>query len=52
MQDYACALADIDHRLIAAVSYRIHTILTDDGIQFLYAPRYADGDVAPTFIQR
>lgn len=29
--------------LIVAVRYRIHTILTDNGIQFQYAPRYADG---------
>jgi hypothetical protein len=30
--------------LIAAVPYKIHTILTDNGIQFRYAPRYAAGD--------
>ena len=32
--------------LIATVSYKIHTILTDNGIQFRYAPRYADGPTA------
>ena len=32
--------------LIAAVPYKIHTILTDNGIQFRYAPRYADGPTA------
>jgi transposase InsO family protein len=32
--------------LVAAVPYRIHTILTDNGIQFRYAPRYADGPTA------
>jgi transposase InsO family protein len=33
-------------RLIAAVPYRIHTVLTDNGIQFRFAPRYADGPTA------
>ena len=32
--------------LIAAVPYKIHTILTDNGIQFRYAPRYANGPTA------
>jgi transposase-like protein len=32
--------------LIAAVPYRIHTILTDNDIQFRYPPRYADGPTA------
>lgn len=32
--------------LIAAVPYKIHTILTDNGIQFTYPPRYADGPTA------
>jgi transposase InsO family protein len=32
--------------LIAAVPYRIHTVLTDNGIQFRFAPRYADGPTA------
>ncbi|MFM9974429.1 MAG: integrase core domain-containing protein, partial [Beijerinckiaceae bacterium] len=32
--------------LIATVPYKIHTILTDNGIQFRYAPRYADGPTA------
>jgi hypothetical protein len=29
--------------LIAAIPHEIHTILTDNGIQFRFAPRYADG---------
>jgi transposase len=32
--------------LIAAVPYKIRTILTDNGIQFRYAPRYAAGPTA------
>lgn len=32
--------------LIEAVPYKIHTILTDNGIQFRYAPRYANGPTA------
>ena len=32
--------------LIAAVPYKIHTILTDNGVQFRFAPRYADGPTA------
>ena len=32
--------------LIKAVPYKIHTVLTDNGIQFRYAPRYADGPTA------
>ena len=32
--------------LIAAVPYRIHTVLTDNGIQFTFPPRYADGPTA------
>ncbi len=32
--------------LIAAVPYRIHTILNDDGIQFRFPPRYANGPTA------
>ena len=32
--------------LIAAVPYRIHTVLTDNGVQFTYPPRYADGPTA------
>jgi transposase InsO family protein len=32
--------------LIAAVPYRIHTVLTDNGIQFRFAPRYANGPTA------
>ncbi len=29
-----------------AVPYRIHTVLTDNGIQFTFPPRYADGPTA------
>jgi transposase InsO family protein len=32
--------------LIAAVPYKIHTVLTDNGIQFTFPPRYADGTTA------
>jgi transposase InsO family protein len=32
--------------LIKAVPYRIHTVLTDNGIQFRLPPRYADGPTA------
>jgi hypothetical protein len=32
--------------LIAAVSYKLHTVLTDNGIQFTFPPRYADGPTA------
>lgn len=32
--------------LIAAVPYKIHTVLTDNGIQFTLPPRYADGATA------
>ena len=32
--------------LIEAVPYKIHTVLTDNGIQFRYPPRYADGPTA------
>lgn len=32
--------------LVAAIPYRIHTVLTDNGIQFRFAPRYADGPTA------
>jgi hypothetical protein len=32
--------------LIAAVPYKIHTVLTDNGIQFTFPPRYADGHMA------
>ena len=32
--------------LIEAVPYKIHTVLTDNGIQFTFAPRYADGPTA------
>ena len=32
--------------LIEAVPYKIHTVLTDNGIQFGYPPRYANGPTA------
>lgn len=32
--------------LVAAVPYKIHTVLTDNGIQFIFPPRYADGPTA------
>ena len=32
--------------LLAAVPYKIHTVLTDNGIQFTFPPRYADGPTA------
>ena len=32
--------------LIAAVPYKIHTVLTDNGIQFTFPSRYADGPTA------
>jgi transposase InsO family protein len=32
--------------LIAAVPYKIHTVLTDNGIQFRFPPRYAEGPTA------
>ena len=32
--------------LIEAVPYRTHTVLTDNGIQFTFPPRYADGPTA------
>jgi transposase InsO family protein len=32
--------------LIAAVPYKIHTVLTDNGIQFTFSQRYADGPTA------
>ena len=32
--------------LIAAVPYQIHTVLTDNGIQFRFPPRYAEGPTA------
>ena len=32
--------------LVAAVPYRIHTVLTDNGIQFRLPPRYANGPTA------
>ena len=32
--------------LLEAVPYKIHTVLTDNGIQFRYPPRYANGPTA------
>ncbi len=32
--------------LTEAVPYKIHTVLTDNGIQFTFPPRYADGPTA------
>lgn len=32
--------------LIATVPYKIYTVLTDNGIQFTFPPRYADGPTA------
>jgi transposase InsO family protein len=32
--------------LIAVVPYKIHTVLTDNGVQFTFPPRYADGTTA------
>jgi transposase InsO family protein len=32
--------------LIDAAPYKIHTVLTDNGIQFTFPPRYADGPTA------
>ena len=32
--------------LIAAVPYKIQTVLTDNGIQFTFPPRYVDGPTA------
>jgi hypothetical protein len=32
--------------LIKAVPYKIHTVLTDNGIQFTFPPRYANGSTA------
>lgn len=32
--------------LIKAVPYKIHIVLTDNGVQFTYPPRYADGPTA------
>ena len=32
--------------LIAAVPYKIHTVLTDNGVQFTFPPRYANGPTA------
>lgn len=33
-------------QVFEAIPYRVHTVLTDNGIQFTYPPRYADGPTA------
>jgi transposase InsO family protein len=33
-------------KVIEAIPYKIHTVLTDNGIQFTFPPRYADGPTA------
>lgn len=38
--------------LIAAVPYTIYTVLTDNGIQFTFPPRYADGPTATYITHR
>ena len=35
--------------LIEACPYKIHTVLTDNGIQFTFPPRYKDGPTAQYF---
>jgi hypothetical protein len=32
--------------VIESIPYKIHTVLTDNGIQFTLPPRYADGPTA------
>ncbi len=32
--------------LVRAVPYKMHTVLTDNGIQFTFPPRYANGPTA------
>jgi hypothetical protein len=39
-------LAPSTRALIAAIPYKIHTVLTGNGIQFTFPPRYADGPTA------
>lgn len=43
--DRQSAVAFLD-AVIAAVPYRIHTVLTDNGIQFCHPPRYRSGFTA------
>ena len=38
--------ADFLRRLLEAVPYKVHTVLTDNGIQFRLPPRHADGPTA------
>jgi len=40
------AASDFLRTLIEAVPYQIHTVLTDNGIQFCHAPRYRSGPTA------
>jgi len=35
-------------KVIEAVPYKIHTVLTDNGIQFTFPPRYAEGPTPAT----
>lgn len=37
---------DVLRGLIAFVAYKIHTVLTDNGIQFCHAPRNRSGPTA------
>lgn len=39
------ASAFLEH-VIEVIPYKIHTVLTDNGIQFTFPPRYADGPTA------
>jgi hypothetical protein len=43
---YFHTASDILIALIEAVSYKIHTVLTDNRMQFRYPPRYANGPTA------
>ena len=36
--------------MIGAVPYKIHTVLTDNGIQFTFPPRYAGGPTATSMM--
>ncbi len=38
--------------LIAAIPYKSHTVLTDNGIQFTFPPRYVDGPTATGITHR
>ena len=39
------------HNLIKAVPYKIHTILTDNGIQFCHPPRYRNNPTVNTYAE-